>query len=721
MKKALLTLVTLLLVFQATPSWAQDISFQIKVGRLDKGKFKPVDQVVTDVPFAIQITAYKGDRPYRYFQNALQIEGVYKTNSDNELIPLGSTGTFDQGICLIKKVYLEGKFHIYHQGEKTTWTTDRTILPGWTSLLPPLLAILLAFLIREVVLALFVGIWLGASLLAGYNPLLGAMNTVDTHIIASIADTSHAQIIFFSLMLGGMVGIIGRSGGMHALVQAFSHYAQSRRATQTTTVGMGLLIFFDDYANTLLVGNTMRPLTDKAQISREKLAYMVDSTAAPVAGLALISTWIGTEMSYFQDYINVYPEGWEQVPTAIYLFGMSVPFRFYSIFALFFVFLVAWSLRDYGPMLLAERRSLHHGKVLRHGAVPLADGSIDEFTADPDQKVYWYHAVVPIVATIFAICGGLYYTGYTSFSAEALEVASFWQIIGQSDSYKALCWGATLGVVVAGVMVLVQGVLDFREVVRSWLTGVKSMTFAMIVLVLAWTLGGLCEKQLYTGPFLSEMIQGRIALWLLPTIIFILAGVTAFATGTSWGTMGILLPLAIPLSIDLVTAEGFVTAGVANPYGWSIIMACASAVLAGACFGDHCSPISDTTVMSSMASGCDHLDHVRTQLPYAMTTAGVAIAAGYIPIGFGMSPYYSLLIGVVALTAILFVVGKKAEDLGPPPEDEIRGEGPGEVEKNEASSDDKEGEKDQVSPGEAGENVEDEEDKEKADEKGEGK
>lgn len=664
--KQFLLFCTCLLGFFSSAWGSEKLTFEIEVGILEKQHFKTSQYVLSGVPFVVKIKASREDKVDNSFHDALEIKGeLYTLNSEGNLSPLGSTGTFKEGEGLLKDVYLEGEFILlFHGKEVARWTPEAkkiSILPGILSILPPLLAILLAFFFKEVILALFAGIWLGATFMAGYNPLLGIMQTLDSHVIQSMADLDkgHPQVIFFSLMLGGMVGIIIKSGSMHALVSHWSKYVRSRRSAQMSTWGMGLIIFFDDYANTLLVGQTMRPLSDKLRISREKLAYLVDSTAAPVASIALISTWIGTELGYIQTYLQVKPESWLVKPDAFQAFLMMIPYRFYSIFTLFFVFMVALTLRDFGPMWRAERRALT-GEVIRKDALPLQEVDKDLFDVPQDLSIPWYFGLIPILITVIAIFTGLYYNGRMSLAAqEKLANSQFWDIIGASDSFKVLCWCSTLGVVVAALMALFSRSLRLQETIQAWLSGVKSMTFAIIILVLAWTLGEICNS-LHTGRYLVEISQGFLPVWLFPSVVFVLAAVVAFATGTSWGTMAILLPLMIPMATDLLSQgpTPYIHNGVASEYGWSILLASIAGVLAGASFGDHCSPISDTTVMSSMASACDHIDHVQTQLPYALTTAAVAIVVGYLPLGLGLNVWVTLILGCLTLALLLRVLGK---------------------------------------------------------------
>lgn len=533
---------------------------------------------------------------------------------------------------------------------------------GWWSLLPPILAIILAFLTKQVILSLFLGIWIGATILSGYNPALGFFKTLDDYIISAVADKDHAYIIIFSLCLAGLVGIMSRSGGTRGIVQKLMKYARTPRTGQVATALMGCIIFFDDYANTLIVGNTMRPLTDKLKISREKLSYIVDSTAAPVASLAVISTWIGYEVGLMAD-------GFQKLGiemNAYLTFVKTVPFRFYSLFALMLVFLVGITRRDYGPMLTAERRAMTTGKVLSDTARPLAfkgsDHPGDEFGLE-DEPGEWYNALLPIVFLVAAVLVGLVWSGKSNLLADAdaaslVGISTFeyvGKIFGAANSFAVLLVSSVLAGILAAVMVLWQRVLTLEKCVEAWLDGAKSMMLAVVILILAWSLSKVCGD-MGTAETVAGLCQGRVPLALIPSLVFIIAAFIGFATGTSWGTMGILIPMVIQVVYSLGQTHG------TDPEALNqVLLASIGGVLAGSSFGDHCSPISDTTIMSSMASGADHIDHVRTQIPYALTAAGIAALIGYLPAGLGVSPLISIAVGTALLLFVIFIIGKPVD------------------------------------------------------------
>ena len=523
-------------------------------------------------------------------------------------------------------------------------TEKLRILPGWVSVTPPLLAILIAFLLRNVIPALLIGVWLGATLLRSlsFNGLFtGLLDGFEIYVVRALANVEHAQIILFSLMIGGMVGIITRNGGMASIVSMIVRRAKTAVSGQVAVWGMGLMIFFDDYSNTLVVGNTARPITDHLKISREKLAYIVDSTAAPVVCLALITTWIGYEVGLIGDALNDIDY---MGATAYAVFLYSIPYSFYPILAVLFVLMVATSGRDMGPMLKAEVRA-RNGQVNASNVTEMPALHGDALESKQDIPLRAVNAFLPLIVLIVSLIGGLFITG---------DGESITDIIGSADAYKSMLWASLLGAMTAAIMSIAQGILSGHEAVDAWFGGVKAMLFAMIILVLAWALSDV-TADLNTASYLVSVLADTLPPPLVPVTVFILAAATAFTTGTSWGTLGILMPLVIPLTWAVLG-----TNNMATPEHMHIFYSAIACNLAGAVWGDHCSPISDTTVLSSMASGCDHIEHVRTQMPYALLVGVVAIALGTIPGGYGFPPLLSIIFGAVFLYGTLRLFGKRA-------------------------------------------------------------
>ncbi len=533
----------------------------------------------------------------------------------------------------------------------TTLELDATLTPPWFSLLPPILAIVLALIFREVITALFAGVWLGALAVAGFNPVVGTWRLIDQFVVPGLANTDdgHTQVVVFTLLLGAMVGIIARNGGTMGIVKAVTPFAHNARRGKLATAFAGLGIFFDDYANTLIVGNTMRPITDRLKISREKLAYLVDSTAAPVAALVPISTWVGYEISLIADGLRIAaeqnPAGADALlaESPFSIFIQTIPFLFYPLLAIVFVFLTSAMNRDFGPMAAAERRAATEGHLYRPGATLAADTSSHLMAAKEGVRQVWWNAGIPVATVILVVIVGL----YTSGSASTAPGASLMDIFGAADPFATLLWGSLAGCLMAMLLSVGQKTLTIQECIDASLAGMKSMMIALIILALAWSLGAVTEE-IGTAQYLSQLLSDRVALELIPVIVFITSAAMAFATGTSWGTMAIMLPLVIPLTVALGGAATY-------PGGEQvgILLGAIGSVLAGAIFGDHCSPISDTTILSSTASACDHMDHVHTQLPYALLVAVVGMVLGNIGVAYGLPVWLALAGGVVVLYLFL--------------------------------------------------------------------
>jgi Na+/H+ antiporter NhaC len=523
---------------------------------------------------------------------------------------------------------------------------DLRVIPGWVSVLPAVLAITIALTLRNVVPALLLGLWVGATALTSFTfrgAGEGLLDSFQVYVTGAIADFDRASIILFTMMIGGMVGIITRNGGMASIVRSIVSRAKTAVGGQVAVWLMGLMIFFDDYSNTLVVGNTARSLTDHLKVSREKLAYIVDSTAAPVACIALITTWIGYQIGLVDQALSSISELSDIQAYSVFIH--SIPYSFYPILAIIFVFMISASGLDFGPMYRAEKRA-RNGKVKPETAEALPAIQGDELEPKDKIPLRAVNAFVPIIALVIALMVSLYVLGEGDDLVAILETTS---------PYQAMMYSSFVGVLVAATLSIGQRILSVHETVDAWYGGLRATLFGMIILVLAWSLSDLTAT-LNTASYLVTLLADSLPVALIPAIVFILAAITAFTTGTSWGTMAILMPLIIPLSWAVMTVNG-----IADPGGMHILYSSVACCLAGAVWGDHCSPISDTTVLSSVASGCDHIEHVRTQLPYAMLVGIVALLVGTVPGGFGMPPWLSIVLGVVVLASILKLLGKKAE------------------------------------------------------------
>lgn len=598
-------------------------------------------------------------------QNKLAYEiNIFKKGEEKPILVFDETADAlhkDKEITLKSGVY---KITIgSKEGLDLQQTATIRVIPGILSILPPLFAILLAIIFRQVIAALLAGIFLGALFIYGYNPFIAFGRVIDQIFVTTIANQDHAAIILFTLLLGGMVGVISKSGGLRGIAEALAKFATTSRRGQLATWITGMIIFFDDYASTLIVGNTLRPLTDKLKISREKLAYIIDSTAAPIASIALISTWIGFEVSLIGDSFKSL--GIDRDPYQFFL--ATIPYRFYPIFALFIVVIVAVTRRDIGPMVAAEKRSLR-GQLMREGSIPLSSFDHPTLTPSPEKPTRWFNALIPIGVVILVTFLGLWFHGLLELrvSGNALAEKSILELLltpllfknigtifSAANSYYILLWASFAGALIAIFLALIQRILSISDNFSALVEGMKSMLIAIIILVLAWSIKVVCDD-LHTSMYLVNNLSGTIPYHLLPALIFLISCFISFATGTSWGTMGIMIPLIIPLSYEISKVN------LLSPdASYTFMLGSVSSILAGAVFGDHCSPISDTTILSSMASSSDHIDHVRTQIPYALLAAGMGILIGDIPTTYGFSPFVSLVIGMVLLYLIVRFLGRK--------------------------------------------------------------
>ena len=594
--------------------------------------------VLTDVPFSISVSGYDSKRACDY---RLDLEGnliepsLCGSEQDIEFEFL----RFTEASSDSAKLLLD---------DETLAEASINVLPGWVSLLPPLISILMALAFKSVVPALFLGVWIGSFAIMGFkvNAVLESLlNITSIYVKDALANPDHAAIIIFSLMIGGLVGIISKNGGMQGIVNNLSGFVSSSNRAQLATSSLGVAIFFDDYANTLVVGNTMRKVTDSLKISRAKLAFLVDATAAPIACVALITTWVGYQVGMIDISVSQISEI-NQSAYSLYL--NSILYSFYPLFMLLFVFLVAGTGKDFGLM--------HQYEVAaRSGNDPSLEKASKGSTNDDDtkrleprdpSKARAYNAFIPILTFILSTIAGLLSTG---------EGDSIQDIIGSADAYTALLWGSLMGVLAGFALTIFQRILSLEETVQAWYEGVKFMIFAIIVLILAWSLAQTTEI-LQTANYLVSILGEFLPVPLIPTVIFLLSAATAFATGSSWGTMGIFYPIVIPLAWQIMFLNG-----VADMEHIYIIYSSVACVICGAVWGDHCSPISDTTIMSSMASGCNHMDHVATQLPYALSVGTIALVLGTIPTGYGVSPLIMIPAGLMAVLILLLIFGKRVE------------------------------------------------------------
>ncbi len=529
---------------------------------------------------------------------------------------------------------------------------------GALTLLPPIVAIALAFITKETILSLFFGVFIGEFMLCAndLNIVGSAVNAflaIGHEVISCMADPWNAGIILQCLLIGGVIQLITKMGGAKALADSLAKRANTPRKAQLITWFLGLCVFFDDYANSLIIGPIMRPVMDKLKVSREKLAFVVDATAAPVAGIAIISTWIGLE-------ISLIAAGFKTIGMNVSGFGIffqTIPYRFYNILILIFVVMSSLTLYEFGPMKKAEQKARAR-KDSESMQIPQVS-SFEEIQPVEGIKLTVWNAIIPIGTLIIGALIAFYWSGYTTILAgdnqtlitlmktAPLSFNGIFEALSASDASVALFQAALLASIVAILMAVLERIMTIKQAIDEWVSGMKTIAVTCVILLLAWSLGGVIGN-VGTANYLVGILKGTIPYWILPSLIFVLGGIISFATGTAYGTMSILMPLTIPLAWAVSPDMGFV-------------ITATSGVLTGAIFGDHCSPISDTTILSSMGTGCNHIDHVQTQIYYAIFVAIIAILFGYIPAGFGIAWYICIPIAVVVMYVGLKVIGEKVD------------------------------------------------------------
>ena len=543
---------------------------------------------------------------------------------------------------------------------QTPTDVDNSVRFGILTLIPPLVAIGLAFLTKQTIISLFAGVFIGEFMLNvnDYNILttiISAFLDMGTQIISCMADPWNVGIILQCLLIGGVIQLITKMGGAKALGEVFVKKADTPKKAQILTWLLGLFVFFDDYANSLIVGPIMRPVMDNLKVSREKLAFIVDATAAPITGIAIISTWIGLEISLITD-------GFEAIGiTHISGFGIflqTIPFRFYNIFILIFIVISALTLYEFGPMKEAEKKARAR-KDNEEIIVPQAP-AFEEVKPVEGIKLSVWNGIIPVLTLIIGALIAFYWSGYTSILSgnnqalinlmhiSPLSFDGIFQALSQSDASIALFQSALLASIVAIIMAVGQNILKIDEAINEWVGGMKTIVITGVILLLAWTLGAIIGD-IGTADYLVGLLSDTLPAFIVPTLIFMLGALISFATGSAYGTMSILMPLAIPLAWAVSTGD----------LNFTIIST--SGVLTGAIFGDHCSPISDTTILSSMGTSCNLINHVHTQLYYALFVAIIAIVVGYIPAGLGVSWYISIPIGIVVMYIGLKTIGEKID------------------------------------------------------------
>ncbi len=537
----------------------------------------------------------------------------------------------------------------------------------WYSIVPPLLAIVLAFLTHHVLPSLGIAIVVGGMLTAvPQNPASAAawlegFKTVGAHLANTVTDKTNLTILAFVPPIFVMVEVVIASGGFRGIILWLLKWVKGRKSAQAATALMGILCFIDDYTNAIIVGSMMQPITDRFRVSREKLAFLVDATSAPIAGLAVVSTWIAYEVSLLGavgQELGIEKSGYS-------MFFDALSFRFYCLLMIVFVFVHILAGRDFGPMKNSE-------DLAKTGGLPEeGETSSPKVTADSRATTAAQgsgralNALIPLAGLLLFHFTGLWFDGTSKLEKDMLEWQTqslttavenmpprpvdidslspaswiYWrEVIGHAhNSPLVLACAALFGLTLALLCGRLFGSLDIAIAYRCFCRGVWRAAIPIVILILAWSLKNCCDS-LKTGKFLTTILADRVSPYWFPPILFLVASVTSFATGTSYGTMAILIPTAIPIAFAL---DG-------QAYGLTTMIS-VGAVLDGAIFGDHCSPISDTTIMSSIASSCDLIEHVRTQLPYSLFVAGLALVCAYLPSALGLAPGWSFLLAVLIM------------------------------------------------------------------------
>ena len=512
----------------------------------------------------------------------------------------------------------------------------------WYSVLPPLIAITLAVITTRLFLSLGVAVGVGVLLAWGQQGF--SFNTFFSEVVwfaraVTVSndgiDLFNFWVILFVLFMMSMITVVIASGGIGGVISLLSHLAKGARSTQLITAIMGTIIFIGDYSNAMLVGPTMRPITDKFKVSREKLAYIVDSTSAPIAGLAFVSTWIGYEVTLFNgvaEDIGLDSDGYS-------MFFDALPFRFYCILTILFVIVNAISGRDYGMMRRAQTRARETGNVSEPDAKVMGGIKVD--SSFDKISLHILSAFIPLALLFSLILGGLWIDG--NGTGSIFSLTSWRDALSKANNVKILASAAIMSFITAIICARLFSKMAFSDIWKAVKEGLSGTLLPIAIILCAWGIKASCDK-LMTGQFIASIISDVVSPLWFPALVFVVASITSFATGTSWGTMAILIPTAIPVAYVLDNSM----------YGLTTII-CLGAVLDGAIFGDHCSPISDTTILSAIVSSCDPMHHVRTQMPYALTVAVIALICGYLPAALGLPFYFGILIGV-GLIVMLFTI-----------------------------------------------------------------
>lgn len=570
------------------------------------------------------------------------------------------------------------------QNQTTLYSIKIRHLPDWLSIIPPLLAIALSLIFHEVITSLFLSVFVGVLLLIGFefsNVIPAFLRVIDSYILEVLRDSKHISLISFAFMVGGMIALIAKNGGLTGLVNKISAIAHSSRSAQLTTLFLSLSIFFDNYVNILIVGNTMRPITDKYKVSREKLAFIVSTTAASAASLAFFTTWTGAEMVYVHDAASYLRLG----NSAFSIFFKSLQFAYYPIFMLILTFALIVSKKDFNKMADAEVSARSAGIKNEQNDKSIEkniERDIVEILHPESQNGgKWINAAFPLIVLFITAIAGLIVTGTENIYQKMLgkgipvtnqNLSSVWkhlhafdnrnisffqklgELFGNGDFYIALLWSSFSSLLTAFLLTLLHKNLTLKRTTEIMIHGFRVMLSAIIILIFSWSLAEITED-LHATEYLSSVITGNIKPSLLPLVSFLLAATFAFSTGSVWGAMAILYPLLVPVSW-MISASSGLSMSDTESITYNVI----ATILSGSVFGIHCSPVSDSTIMSSIASDCNHIQHIKTQLPYAATIALISILVFFFSL-INFHWFFNLGLGTALIILIVKFSGKRVE------------------------------------------------------------
>jgi Na+/H+ antiporter NhaC len=615
--------------------------------------------LLTDVPVRrIVIRAYdaSGNPDVSYSEQPL-ITGIRLATPESDDATLGP---FHNGVLELttdqhvgRKVYISGPEITVEGGDRKTVTVQVSRTFRWLALAPAAVALALCLWPRNFVLAMFTAIWCGLTILDGGNAFRAFVQTIDSFVSfdgeqPGTLGGSHLAILALMLFFGSLFAVLAAGGGLSGLTDRLARRANTRERGQLAVLLFGFLMFLDDYAHTLIVGKALRPLSDRLKISREKLAFLVNSTAVPVAALAIVSTWIaaerGTLRGVFEDL------GVSGSPTATLL--ASLPYCFYPILMLLFAALVIFLGQDFGPMLHAECRATLQGHLSRPD---LSDPAVlPPIEPDPPGGAKLArNAVVPLVLLLGLAAAGLWWTGRSELLGDTVGEPGLLDCLEHSNPHRVFLFSAFLASIAAIALAVVSRAMSLQQGLSAWVSGLQRMMPAALILVLSWSFQRVCDADhLNTAGFLAEISQPRVTVEWVPLVAFVTVGLVSAVLGSSWAALAMALPTYLSVTHSLL-----VDLNEADPMH-PLFLATIGAVIGGAVFGRHCSPICDTTILSSASSSCSHLDHVFTQLPYALTVAGVVALFGYVPVAYGYSPVTLLPVGTLVLIVLVQFGGR---------------------------------------------------------------